>query len=629
MILIDINNLTVAFGEKEIITSVTLQIQKGQCIGLTGLNGAGKTTLMKAICGIYEPASGSISYAKGIKIGYLEQQHTAHGIHTVLEEATKSFEPLFMIESRMRRIEEEMTEDGADIAALGEKYENAQREFDEAGGYGWKSRLTGVLKGLGLTEEFWDKPVDTLSGGEKTRLALARMLLDNNDVLLLDEPTNHLDLQAAQWLTDYLLRFSGTVLLISHDRYMMDKLCDGVAQIENGKLQYYKGNYTEYTRKWEEQLKANQHLYEKQQDEIKRQRAIIAKYRQFNREKSIRAAESREKVLNRMELIDAPEKHNDMRLNFNMERVSGGDVLKIRSIAMGFEERMLFEDFSYEVKQGERIVIIGPNGAGKTTLMEILLNKRHAQKGEVIKGVNVDLGYYEQGQKEFMGGDTVMDMVWWGNRDLTQTQVRSRCAAMLFFGEDVFKTGNVLSGGERARVALCNLSVSGSNTLVLDEPTNHLDMDSREVLEDALERFEGTIIAVSHDRYFINRIADTLWIVENGTVTVFKGNYDEYINSLKVEEKEEEKQEVNKTQLAKQRAKEKESRDNDKKKRARIRELEKEIQLLEEKIKEIEELFAGGEIYSDQQKMLKTQNEYNTIKEKLDKTMEEWMELSE
>ncbi|MBR6766125.1 MAG: ABC-F family ATP-binding cassette domain-containing protein, partial [Clostridia bacterium] len=465
--------------------------------------------------------------------------------------------------------------------------------------------------------------------GEKTRLALARMLLDNNDVLLLDEPTNHLDLQAAEWLTDYLSRFSGTVLLISHDRYMMDKLCDGVAQIENGRLQYYRGNYTEYTRKWEEQLKANQHLYERQQDEIKRQRAIIARYRQFNREKSIRAAESREKVLNKMELIEAPEKHNDMRLNFKMDRVSGGDVLKIRSLSMGFEDKTLFNDFSYEVKQGERIVIIGPNGAGKTTLMEILLNKRRAKMGEVIKGVNVDLGYYEQGQREFMGGDTVMDMVWWGNRDLTQTEVRSRCAAMLFFGEDVFKTGNVLSGGERARVALAKLSVSGSNTLILDEPTNHLDMDSREVLEDALERFEGTIIAVSHDRYFINRIADTLWIVENGVVSVFKGNYDEYLASLKAEEQEIAKVEINKTQAAKQRLKERESRDNDKKKRARVRELEKEIELLENRIQELEELFAGGEIYSQQQKLLETQNEYNNIKEKLDKTMEEWMELSE
>jgi ATP-binding cassette subfamily F protein 3 len=629
MILIDINNLTVAFGEREILTSVTLQIQKGQCIGLTGLNGAGKTTLMKTVAGIYESTSGSISIQKGIKIGYLEQQHTASGIHTVLEEATKSFEPLFLVEERMHRIEEEMTKDGADITLLGERYEIAQREFDEAGGYGWKSRLTGVLKGLGLTEEFWDKPVDVLSGGEKTRLALARMLLDNNDVLLLDEPTNHLDLQAAEWLTDYLSRFSGTVLLISHDRYMMDKLCDGVAQIENGRLQYYRGNYTEYTRKWEEQLKANQHLYERQQDEIKRQRAIIARYRQFNREKSIRAAESREKVLNKMELIEAPEKHNDMRLNFKMDRVSGGDVLKIRSLSMGFEDKTLFNDFSYEVKQGERIVIIGPNGAGKTTLMEILLNKRRAKMGEVIKGVNVDLGYYEQGQREFMGGDTVMDMVWWGNRDLTQTEVRSCCAAMLFFGEDVFKTGNVLSGGERARVALAKLSVSGSNTLILDEPTNHLDMDSREVLEDALERFEGTIIAVSHDRYFINRIADTLWIVENGVVSVFKGNYDEYLASLKAEEQEIAKVEINKTQAAKQRLKERESRDNDKKKRARVRELEREIELLENRIQELEELFAGGEIYSQQQKLLETQNEYNNIKEKLDKTMEEWMELSE
>ena len=628
MILIDINNLSVTFDGKQIFSDITLQIQKGQCVGLTGLNGAGKTTLFKALMGLVD-YEGSISVQKGLKIGYLEQQHTANGTHSVLEEATKTFEPLFLAEERLHKIEEDMAKPDADIDLLGEKYTIAQQDFENLGGYGWKSRLQGVLKGLGLTEDFWDKPVNTLSGGEKTRLALAKMLLENNDVLLLDEPTNHLDIQAAQWLTDYLLRFSGTVLLISHDRYMMDKLCSGVAQIENGKLRYFKGNYTEYTVKWEEELKANQRLYEKQQDEIKRQRAIIARFRQFNREKSIRAAESREKVLNRMELVDAPQSHNDMRLNFNMNRISGGDVFKIRNISMGFENKTLFEDFSYEIKQGEKIVIIGANGAGKTTLMELLLNKKQAKKGDIIKGVNVDVGYYEQGHKAFMGADTIMDMVWWGNRDLSQTQVRTRCASMLFFGEDVFKQGSVLSGGERARVALAQLSLMGANTLILDEPTNHLDIDSREVLEDALERYEGTLIAVSHDRYFINRIAQTLWIVENGKIRVFKGNYDDYLQSIKEENAPSIKQEINKTQANKERQKEKQNKEQEKQKRARVRNLEKEIQETENSIQELEEIFAKGEIYQNQQKLLQTQEQYNLLKEKLDKLMEEWMELSE
>ena len=629
MILIDINGLTVSFGEKEIFSSVDLQVQKGQCIGLTGLNGAGKTTLMRAIVGLQEYSAGTISIAKGLRIGYLQQQHTANGIHSVLEEATKSFDALFAAEERMHRIEAEMANEDADMVALGEKYQAAQMEFEARGGYGWRSRLHGVLKGLGLTEDFWDKPVDTLSGGEKTRLALARMLLENNDVLLLDEPTNHLDLEAAQWLTDYLSRYNGTILLISHDRYMMDKLCHGVAQIENGKLHYFKGNYTEYTIKWEEELKANQRLYDKQQDEIKRQRAIIARYRQFNREKSIRAAESREKALKRMELVDAPEGHQDMRLKFDMERISGGDVLKIRSVKKGFEDKVLFRDFSAEIKQGQKIVIIGPNGAGKTTLMELLLGRSYPSSGEIIKGINVDFGYYEQGHRDFMGDDTVMDMVWQGNRRLSQTQVRSRCAAMLFFGEDVFKAGRVLSGGERARVALAKLSLSGANTLVLDEPTNHLDMDSREVLEDALERFEGTIIAVSHDRYFINRIADTLWVIKDGAVQVFKGSYDDYLQSLKPEDIPEDEAHVNKTQAAKQRAKERESRESDKKKRARLRELEKEIALLEERVQVLEDEFSRPEIYSDPKLMLEKQEEYNQAKEKLDLLMEEWMVESE
>ena len=627
MILIDINNLSVTFDGKQIFSGVTLQVQKGQCIGLTGLNGAGKTTLFKALMGLVD-YDGSISMQKGLKIGYLEQQHTANGTNSVLDEATKAFDPLFRAEERLHKIEEDMAKPDADIILLGEKYAIAQQEFEDLGGYGWKSRLQGVLKGLGLTEEFWDKPVCTLSGGEKTRLSLAKMLLASNDVLLLDEPTNHLDIQASQWLTDYLLRFSGTVLLISHDRYMMDKLCSGVAQIENGKLRYFKGNYTEYTIKWEEELKANQKLYEKQQDEIKRQRAIIARFRQFNREKSIRAAESREKVLNKMELVDAPQSHSDMRLNFNINRISGGDVFKIRNISMGFENKTLFEDFSYEIKQGEKIVIIGANGAGKTTLMELLLNKKQAKKGDIVKGVNVDVGYYEQGHKAFMGADTIMDMVWWGNRDLTQTQVRTRCASMLFFGEDVFKQGFVLSGGERARVALAQLSLMGANTLILDEPTNHLDMDSREVLEDALERYDGTLIAVSHDRYFINRIADTLWVVENGKITVFKGNYDDYLQSIKEENAPLTKQEINKTQATKEKQKERQNKEQEKQKRTRVRLLEKEIQETEEKISALENVFAGGEIYSDQQKLLKTQEEYNQLKDKLDELMEEWMELS-
>ena len=628
MILIDINNLSVSFDGKQIFSDITLQIQKGQCVGLTGLNGAGKTTLFKALMGLVD-YEGSISVQKGLKIGYLEQQHTANGTHSVLEEATKTFEPLFLAEERLHKIEEDMAKPDADMVLLGEKYTLAQKEFEDLGGYSWRSRLQGVLKGLGLTEEFWDKPVCTLSGGEKTRLALAKMLLENNDVLLLDEPTNHLDIQAAQWLTDYLLRFSGTVLLISHDRYMVDKLCSGVAQIENGKLRYFKGNYTEYTIKWEEELKANQKLYEKQQDEIKRQRAIIARFRQFNREKSIRAAESREKVLNKMELVDAPQSHSDMRLTFNTNRISGGDVFKIRNISMGFEDKTLFEDFSYEIKQGEKIIIIGANGAGKTTLMELLLNKKQAKKGDIVKGVNVDVGYYEQGHKAFMGADTIMDMVWWGNRDLTQTQVRTRCASMLFFGEDVFKQGSVLSGGERARVALAQLSLMGANTLILDEPTNHLDMDSREVLEDALERYDGTLIAVSHDRYFINRIAQTLWIVENGKISVFKGNYDEYLQSIKEENAPLIKQEINKTQANKERQKEKQNKEQEKQKRARVRNLEKEIQETENGIQSIEEIFAKGEIYQNPEELLKTQAQYNLLKEKLDKLMEEWMELSE
>lgn len=628
MILIDINALEVSFGDRIVISDISLQIQKGTCVGLTGDNGAGKTTLMKAIVGLND-YSGTISKAKGIRIGYLEQNHTADSDLTVREEAKKSFDELFLAEDEMHRIEEAMTVDGADIVLLGEKYQRAQDRFERLGGYGWKSKLVGVLKGLGLDEKYWDMNVSSLSGGERTRLALAGMLLKSYDVLLLDEPTNHLDLEAAQWLTDYLGRFDGTVLLISHDRYMLDKLCDGVARIENGKLRYYNGNYTEYCRKWAEELKVRLREYDKQQDEIRRQKAIIARFRQFNREKSIRAAESREKVLAKMELLEAPEEHEDMRLTFSEERISGGDVFYINGVSKSFGEKLLFSPFSAMVKRGEKIVIIGDNGAGKTTLTEILASKQLPSLGTVTKGVNVDIGYYEQNHKDFTGDETVMDMVWQGDRDLTQTQVRSRCASMLFFGEDVFKTGKILSGGERARCALCKLSVQKSNTLLMDEPTNHLDMESREILEDTLAEFDGTVIAVSHDRYFINRIATKLWVIKNGNISVFNGTYDDYLLSQKPQTQESDVPEINKTQVAKQRAKDRAQREEEKKKKIRIRELEKEIEDLEAQIKNAEDAFALPEIYSDRDKMLKMQEEYEQAKRKLDQVTEEWMEISE
>lgn len=627
MILIDINHLSVAIEGREIFSDATFTVQKGECVGLTGQNGAGKTTLMRVILGRQEYTGGTVSVAKGCRLGYLEQQHQAGGGHTVLEEAQKSFEPLFAAEEKMRRLEQQMAL-GEDLEALGEKYQRAADEYEALGGYGWCSQLHGVLKGLGLGEIFWDKPVDTLSGGEKTRLALARLLLENNDVLLLDEPTNHLDLEAAQWLTDYLARFDGTVLLISHDRYMMDKLCTGVAQIENGRLRFFKGNYTDYCRKWEEELRITQNQFDRQQEEIRRQRAIIARFRQFNREKSIRAAESREKALARMELIEAPRQHEDMRLHFTCNRTSGGDVFLIRNLSKSFGQKTLFQNFDAEIRQGQKIVIIGPNGAGKTTLLSMLTGQQVPDKGEILRGINVDIGYYEQGHKAFMGDETVMDMVWAGNRKLNQTQVRSRCAAMLFFGEDVFKPGKVLSGGERARCALCRLSLSGSNTLLLDEPTNHLDMDSREVLEDALERFEGTLIAVSHDRYFINRIADTIWVVKDGRIEVFSGSYDAYLAGIRNRETAPEEKAVNKTRAAKERIKERADREEEKRKKSRVRELEKEIAALEAQKTALEALFASAGIYEEPQKLLKTQKEYREAEEKLDKAMEEWMELN-
>jgi len=628
MIVLDMQNLTMSFGAQEIFRDISLTVHEGERIGLTGANGTGKTTLLRVILGEHTPERGTVSVARGYSVGYLAQHHMAVGEHSVWQEAEAAFAPLFAVEEKLRETEKRMAEvqSEEELAALGEQYHRLFAAFEKAGGYGWHSRTMGVLKGLGLPEEYWEKPVEALSGGERTRLALARLLLNNHDVLLLDEPTNHLDLDAAQWLTDFLSRYSGTILLISHDRYMLDKLCTSIAQLDNKKLYRYNGNYSAYCTKRAEAVRSQQKQFEEQQEEIQRQQEIIKRFRSYNREKSIRAAESREKALERMEKVEKPEENKAMRLDFFCKRTPGQEILSLENVNKSFGTQKLFENINEKVFAGERIALLGSNGAGKTTLLKILLNKQTSDSGDVRWGVNIDKGYYEQQHQSLRGG-TILDTVWEGNRTLSQTQVRNALGAMLFSGEEVFKNTDTLSGGEKARVALCKLAISGSNVLLLDEPTNHLDMTSREVLEEALSRYEGTLIAVSHDRYFINKIANRLWVLENGGLIDFIGNYDQYLAAkAQAEEVQDAQPAMTRTQETKLRKQERQEREQVKLQKKQLQQLEDEISTLEKRQSELEGMFADTSLYSDAAKLRAAQEEYEQVKILLEQKMEEWAE---
>lgn len=629
MIVLDLKQVKIAFGAETLLENISISVGEGERLGLIGANGAGKTTLFKAILGQQPIESGSITTAKGISVGYLAQMQQPCGSRTVLEEALDVFAPIFEMENELRRMEEQMAQSHEDYEALSDRYSALRDRYEQADGYSVQSRATGVLRGLGLGDAYFNRPADTLSGGERTRLSIARLLLENHDILMLDEPTNHLDLSAVQWLTDFLCASKSTIIIISHDRYLLDKLCTQIAELENGRLYTYKGNYTAYRQKRAEQKRIEQKTYDEQQKEIARQEEIIQRYRSFNREKSIRAAESREKALERMERVEAPEQTESMRLAFSPARRSGTEVLTASDISKRYGEKTLFCGLNFSIRSGQRIALIGPNGAGKTTLFKLLLNLEAPDTGALKWGAQVDAGYYAQQQEGLDPKNSVMDEIWLADRRLSQTQIRNTAASMLFRGEEVFKPISLLSGGEKARVSLCKLSLGGYNFLMMDEPTNHLDMDSREILEDALSRFEGTFFVISHDRYFINRTADAVWELKDGALTCYEGNYDAYREVSAPRTEENSAPVMTKTAEAKLRAKERQSRTEAKAKAQALRETEREIERTEEEISAMQERFADQATYSDASAMLALQQEYKNAEQKLAALYERWETLSE
>ena len=629
MIVLSAQNVAKAFGVNVVLKDVSLTLQQGDRMGLVGVNGCGKSTLMRILAGLESADSGDISMVRGTRIGYLAQQNMVTSGLSVWDELQKVYGPVFDMERRLRELEEEMSrahEEPDRFARLSSDYDKLLRRFEESDGYSWKSMVSGVLNGLGFKPFQYDQTVDSLSGGEQTRLCLARLLLQKPDLLLLDEPTNHLDMETLTWLENYLTAYKGSVLVISHDRYFLDHVCTCMVEILMGSSEQYSGNYTRYIAQRQERFETRMRAYELQQKEIERQQAIIARYRMYNREKSIRAAESREKALERMEKLDKPVDERAIRFRFEARRRTGEDVLMIKDVSKSFGEKHLFAHLDLHVRMGDRVALIGPNGVGKSTLIKLITGDEPADTGTIRYGSNVDIGYYDQHQSALHPEKTVLDEVWDRFPRMEQSDVRGALGMFLFTGDDVFQPIKTLSGGEKGRVALTALMLRKDNLLLLDEPTNHLDMDSREVLEDALSDFGGTIITVSHDRYFINRIANRIIEMRPEGVVEYMGNYDDYVEKKNRPVEQETVAGKTRTELEKEKRREKQSKQALRQLKARAQEFEKAIGVKEEEIAQLEAQMSDPSLYADAERAFAVQKSYQQAQRDLQALYEAWEE---
>ena len=529
--LLSCQNISKAFLENKVLQNVTFHIEDNEKAAIVGINGAGKTTLLRILIGETEADEGIVAFSKDKTFGYLAQNSSVDSSRTIYEELLSVKQELIDLEEKMRACEENMKHSqGQALEDIMKQYTFYTHQFELGNGYAYKSELTGVLKGLGFDEAEFSKSVATLSGGQKTRVALGRLLLQKPDLIILDEPTNHLDMNSITWLETYLLNYKGAVLIVSHDRYFLDRIAGKIIEIDQTKATVFMGNYTDYATKKELLKVAAMHAYENQQREIKHQEEVIAKLRSFNREKSIRRAESREKMLDKMEVIEKPtEVRTDMRLKLTPRFTSGNDVLTVSGLSKSFGDKKLFQNIDFEIKRGEHVAIIGDNGTGKTTLLKILNQVIDPDTGFFTLGTNVEIGYYDQEHQVLHGEKTLFDEISDAYPHLTNTEIRNVLAAFLFVGDDVFKLIRDISGGERGRVSLAKLMLSNSNFLILDEPTNHLDMISKEILENALNNYEGSVLYVSHDRYFINKTATRILDLTAGRFFNYIGNYDYYL----------------------------------------------------------------------------------------------------
>ena len=528
--ILSVQNISKAFGINQILSDVSFHIEEKEKIAIVGINGSGKTTLLKIIMGNESADEGQVVVAKDTSIGYLSQHQDISFDNTIHAEMLETKRYLIDMEEKIRSLEKDMKHaDGEELEKIMNTYNNLSSHYDRENGYAYKSEVTGVLKGLGFSESDYDRHINTLSGGQRMRVALGKLLLSKPDIIILDEPTNHLDMLSIAWLEGFLSSYQGSVIIVSHDRYFIDKIATKVIEIDNTKAIIYHGNYSYYSKKRAEIRASQMKAYLNQQQEIKHQEAVIEKLKQFNREKSIKRAESREKMLDKIDRLDKPTEVNaDMKLSLTPSVESGNDVLTIKNLTKAFGENKLFSDLNMEIKRGEHISLIGANGTGKTTILKIINRILPKDEGQIILGSRVKIGYYDQEHQVLSFNKTIFEEISDTYPDLNNTRIRNVLAAFLFTGDDVFKKIGDLSGGERGRVSLAKLMLSPANFLILDEPTNHLDINSKEILEEAIRNYTGTVLCVSHDRYFINKISNKIIELKDKKLYSFIGNYDYY-----------------------------------------------------------------------------------------------------
>ena len=628
------NNISKSFGTDVIIKSCSFNIEDHEKAAIVGINGAGKSTLLKIITGIEPADTGLVTLAKDKTLGYLSQQQNLNSDNTIYDELLSVKQYILDMEAQLRSIENQMkSADDTALETLMKKYSDLNHEFELNNGYAYKSEITGVLKGLGFAEEDFTLNVNTLSGGQKTRVALGRLLLSKPDIILLDEPTNHLDMESISWLENYLLNYSGAVLIVAHDRYFLDKIVSKIIELDNGNATVFSGNYTDYASK--KAILRNMQLkeYLNQQREIKHQEEVITKLKQFNREKSIKRAESREKMLNKMEFVDKPEILNDkMDIKLEPNVISGNDVLTVDNLTKGFDGTVLFDNISFQIKRGERVALIGSNGTGKTTILKLINGIIPADSGSIYLGAKVNIGYYDQEHHVLDPDKTIFDEIRDAYPDLNNTQIRNTLAAFLFTNEDVFKYIKDLSGGERGRVSLAKLMLSNANFLILDEPTNHLDITSKEILENALNSYTGTDLFVSHDRYFINSTATRIIELANKTVVNYIGNYDYYLEKKDILGA---KPITNNTSKSSSSAISKLNWQEEKVKQAQQKKIKNEIKrteermaLIEAEIEELDNMYADPAISSDTAKLMEIHTRKEALSKELDELYDKWGELT-
>lgn len=649
------SNICKSFGDNDILKHISFHVEEHEKAAVVGINGAGKSTLLKIIVGHLSPDSGTVTLAKGAALGYLAQHQDLEGAETIYDALLEVKRPILEMEAQLRRLESQMKSASGDaLEEMLSQYSRLNHEFEMANGYACQSEITGVLKGLGFAEEEFSKPIQALSGGQKTRVSLGKLLLTKPDVLLLDEPTNHLDMESIAWLETYLKTYPGAVLIVAHDRYFLDRVVTKIVELDNGEATVFSGNYSAYSDKKAMLRDAKIRAYLNQQQQIKHQEAVIAKLRSFNREKSIKRAESREKMLDKIERVERPMEVNDaMDIRLEPDVVSGNDVLTVKDLAKSFGSQHLFSHASFEVKRGERVAIIGNNGTGKTTLLKLINHMIPADEGEIRLGSKVHIGYYDQEHQVLHMDKTLFDEMQDTYPNMNNTQIRNTLASFLFTGDDVFKLIRDLSGGERGRVSLAKLMLSDANFLLLDEPTNHLDITSKEILESALNRYTGTVIYVSHDRYFINRTATRILDLTDHSFVNYIGNYDYYL---------EKKEDVEAAHFAKtsvsfasggavvpeesknapsapaQTAASSSALDwkAQKEEQARIRKLQNELKKTEEEIhrlesrdSEIDELLSLEEVYTDVARLMELNKEKDAAANRLEELYARWEELAE